>query len=47
MMILQKEENIRDMYAFPKSGKAQDAMMNAPSDVEPELLKELHISLKK
>lgn len=46
MMILLNEDNIRDMYAFPKSGKAQDAMMNAPSDVDEENLKELHIKLK-
>ena len=46
MMILLNEDNIRDMYAFPKSGKAQDAMMNAPSDVDEESLKELHIKVK-
>lgn len=45
MMILLNEENIRDMYAFPKSGKAQDMMMNAPSDVDEESLRELHIKL--
>lgn len=27
MMILMDEDNIREVYAFPKSGKAQDAMM--------------------
>jgi len=27
MMIYLNEDNIRDIYAFPKSGKAQDAMM--------------------
>ena len=46
MMILLNEDNIRDMYAFPKSGKAQDAMMNAPSDVDEESLKELHIKIR-
>ncbi len=46
MMILLWEDNIRDMYAFPKSGKAQDAMMNAPSDVDEESLKELHIKVR-
>ncbi len=46
MMILLNEENIRDMYAFPKSGKAQDAMMNAPSDIDEESLKELHIKIR-
>lgn len=46
-MILMGEDNIRDIYAFPKSGKAQDMVMNAPSEVDEESLKELHISLKK
>ena len=46
MMILLNEDNIRDMYAFPKSGKAQDAMMNAPSDVDEDSLKELHIKIR-
>ncbi len=47
IMILMGEENIRDIYAFPKSGKAQDAMMNAPSEVDEESIKELHITLRK
>lgn len=43
MMILTDEDNIREMYAFPKSWKAQDVMMWAPSIVEVKQLKELHI----
>ncbi|NCQ82789.1 hypothetical protein GW750_08665 [bacterium] len=27
MMILRDEPNIRECYAFPKSGRAQDLMM--------------------
>ncbi|MDD2487753.1 MAG: aspartate--tRNA ligase [Candidatus Gracilibacteria bacterium] len=46
MMILTDEENIRAIYAFPKSGKAEDAMMNAPSFLEPEQLEELHIDIR-
>jgi aspartyl-tRNA synthetase len=45
MMVLWECESIRDIYAFPKNGKAQDAMMNAPSVVADKQLKELHIKL--
>ena len=45
MMILKDEPNIREVYAFPKSGKAQDLMMNAPAIIEEEQLEELHISV--
>ncbi|MDD2907520.1 MAG: aspartate--tRNA ligase [Candidatus Gracilibacteria bacterium] len=46
MMILKDENNIREVYAFPKSGKAQDLMMNAPSVIDQEQLDELHIEIK-
>jgi aspartyl-tRNA synthetase len=46
LMILKDEENIRAIYAFPKSGKAEDTMMNAPSFLEPEQLEELHIDIR-
>lgn len=46
MMILKDEHNIREVYAFPKSGKAQDLMMNAPSFIEQKQLDELHIKVK-
>ncbi len=45
MMILKDENNIREVYAFPKSWKAQDLMMNAPSFIEQEQLDELHIAV--
>ncbi len=45
MMVLWECPSIRDIYAFPKNGKAQDAMMNAPSVVSEKQLKELHIKL--
>jgi aspartyl-tRNA synthetase len=41
LMILSDETNIREIYAFPKSGKAEDIMMWAPSSVDPAQLKEL------
>lgn len=46
MMILKDEDNIREVYAFPKSGKAQDVMMNAPSVIDKAQLDELHIEIK-
>lgn len=45
LMVLWEEPNIREIYAFPKSGKAQDLMMNTPSQVSVEQLKDLHIKL--
>jgi aspartyl-tRNA synthetase len=43
MMVLWECPSIRDIYAFPKNGKAQDVLMNAPSPVLEKQLKELHI----
>jgi aspartyl-tRNA synthetase len=45
MMILKDEPNIREVYAFPKSGKAQDLMMNAPTFIDDTQLEELHIEI--
>ena len=46
LMILRDEDNIREIYAFPKSGKAEDAMMNAPAEVDEIQLRELHIKIR-
>ncbi len=45
MMIYLNEENIRDIYAFPKSGSAQDAMMNSPTQVDEDQLEELRLEI--
>ena len=45
VMILAEEENIREVIAFPKNGKAIDPMNNAPSLVSPLQLFELNIDV--
>jgi aspartyl-tRNA synthetase len=45
--ILCNEQNIREVMAFPKTGDGRDLMMDAPSEVEKEQLKELHIKITK
>ena len=44
MMILTNTENIRDVIAFPKTQKASDLMMECPSPVAKQQLKELKIT---
>ena len=44
-MIYLNEENIRDIYAFPKSGKGRDEMMNSPIRVDDEQLGELKLEI--
>lgn len=43
VMILTQTENIRDVIAFPKTQKASDLMLETPSKVSSEQLKELEI----
>ncbi|MDZ7786356.1 MAG: aspartate--tRNA ligase [Candidatus Saccharibacteria bacterium] len=40
-MVLMGEDNIREIIAFPKNGSGVDVMMNSPSEIDPEQLKEL------
>jgi aspartyl-tRNA synthetase len=47
LMLFLDEPNIREVIAFPKNGTAQDVMMNAPSVVDENQLKELHIKIDK
>ncbi|WP_052256483.1 aspartate--tRNA ligase [Salinicoccus sp. YB14-2] len=45
VMLLAGTDNIRDVIAFPKTASASDLMMNAPSAVSEDQLKELHIDV--
>jgi aspartyl-tRNA synthetase len=45
--LLTGEPNIREVIAFPKTGEGKDLMMDAPSTIEPQQLKELGIEIKK
>ena len=43
VMLLADEPNIREVILFPMNQKAEDLMMNAPSEVRAKQLEELHI----
>jgi aspartyl-tRNA synthetase len=45
VMMLADERNIREVVAFPLNQQAMDLMMQAPSIVPSDRLKELHIRL--
>ena len=47
IMLLANEKNIREVTMFPMNQNAQDLMMNAPSNVSENQLKELNLSIKK
>ena len=46
VMLLANEKNIREVTMFPMNQNAQDLMMNAPSEVSEDQLKELNLSIK-
>ena len=46
IMLLANEKNIREVTMFPMNQNAQDLMMNAPSNVTEQQLKELNLTLK-
>ena len=47
VMLLANEKNIREVTMFPMNQNAQDLMMNAPSSVDENQLKELNINIIK
>lgn len=44
-MVLENEENIRDIVAFPKNGNGMDLMMGSPSEVDQSQLDESRIAI--
>ncbi len=47
MMILQNEPSIREVIAFPKTGEGRDLLLNAPSELNAERLKELGLKVSR
>ena len=45
MMVLVPTDNIRDVMAFPKTASATDLMIDAPGEVDPKQLEELHLQV--
>jgi len=45
VMLLADTPNIREIVAFPMNQQAQDLLMQAPAEISPERLRELHIRL--
>lgn len=43
IMLLAGRTNLREVIAFPKTASASDLMLNAPSEVDAEQLKQIHI----
>ncbi len=46
VMLLAGEPNIREVIAFPKTGDGRDLMMNAPSELSAQQLRELHVEIR-
>jgi aspartyl-tRNA synthetase len=45
IMLLGDEPNIREVIAFPKTASATDLMFDAPAELEPKHLRELHLKI--
>ncbi len=46
VMLMADEDSIREVIAFPKTQSAQDLLMGAPSPVDEQQLRELHLRLR-
>jgi aspartyl-tRNA synthetase len=47
LMVMVPTDNIRDVMAFPKTASATDLMIDAPGEVDPKQLEELHLKVLK
>lgn len=47
LMVLSGTDNMRDVIAFPKTASATDLMIDAPGEVDPKQLEELHLRVVK
>ncbi len=45
--LLGGKESIRDFIAFPKNNSGRDVMIDSPSPISPEQLKELELAVKR
>jgi len=45
VMLLADEPNIREIIAFPMNQQAEDLLMKAPAEADPQHLKDIHIKL--
>ena len=45
VMLLAGTDNLREVVAFPMNQRAEDLMMQAPAEISPERLRELHLRL--
>lgn len=46
LMLLKDEPNLREVQAFPMSVSGQDMMMNCPSEITEQQLREVHIKIR-
>lgn len=46
IMLLRDEDNVREVVLFPMNNNAQDLMMNSPSNVSEQQLREVHIKVR-
>ena len=46
IMLLKDEENLREVITFPTSASGEDKLMNSPSEITEQQLREVHIKIR-